>query len=854
MTDLAKRIANLSPEQRVLLERRLQPPKPSGRPAAEPIAVVGMGCRLPGGASSPEAFWRLLESGFDAITEVPAERWPARELYDADPERPGKAATRWGGFLEGIDLFDASFFGISPREARQMDPQQRLLLEVAWEALESAGLRADRLAGSAVGVYVGVHSLSQDYFLRQAATLERVDSYTSTGAAHSIVANRLSYLLDLRGPSLAVDTACSSSLVAVHLACQSLRLFESDFALAAGVNLVLSPEVTVAFSRLAMMAADGHCKTFDARADGFVRGEGCGVVALRRLADARRDGDPVLAIVRGSAVNQDGATNGITAPSGLAQQAVVRQALENAGVASSAVSFVETHGTGTALGDPIEVEALAEALGPAGGPCLLGALKTNIGHLEGASGIAGLIKAVLCLRHRRVPANLHFQQPNPHLGLDRTRFVVPTRSEAWTSPEGRPRVAGVSSFGFGGTNAHVVLEEAPGEAVPPPDEARGPFLLPLSARSESALPRLVDAYAAFLSDPEQGGGQRLADLAYTAAVRRSHHRHRAAVVGETHAEWTTALARVATLPAARTAHGRQGVVFAFSGEPPLGPAAGRELFSREPVFRGEIERCDAELKRQAGWSLVSGSGGPEPSISVERPRSALFALQVALVELWKSWGIEPAALVGQGSGEAAAAYVAGALAFEEALEVAVARDRETTASAPGGQSGAAEGIGRGQTEGVEAMLARVQIEQTLRNLRPKRPTLALVSTVTGRPAAEGDYAASYWGRSLRERSRFVEAVTALAREGHLVYLEIGAGRALAPVIERCGPNVGRDLVAVTSTTGGPREQASLLEAVAELDRRGLPVALQAVAPRAGRHVSLPTYPWQRSRYWLNESA
>ncbi|HEV2132439.1 MAG TPA: polyketide synthase, partial [Longimicrobiaceae bacterium] len=425
----------------------------------EPVAVVGMACRFPGGADTPEAFWHLLIEGRDGIAEVPADRWPAGALYDPNPDVPGKMATRWGGFLGGVDYFDATFFGISPREASQMDPQQRLLLEVSWEALESAGETLPRLNGSATGVFIGIHSHSSDYASLQMRALEDVGTYTSTGTAHSIVANRLSYWLDLRGPSLAVDTACSSSLVAAHLAVQSLRAGECDLALAGGVNLLLSPEVTVALSRMRMMAADGRCKTFDARADGFVRGEGCGVVVLKRLSDAQANGDRILALIAGSATNQDGATNGLTAPSGLAQREVVRRALRDGRVNPARVSFVETHGTGTALGDPIEVEALAEVLGRAGDEaCLLGAVKTNMGHLEGAAGVAGLIKTVLALQHETIPPNLHFQEPNPHLTLAGTRFAIPTAARSW--PAGTDRHAGVSSFGFGGTNAHLVLREA----------------------------------------------------------------------------------------------------------------------------------------------------------------------------------------------------------------------------------------------------------------------------------------------------------------------------------------------------------------------------------------------------------
>src|SRR5437762_3017195 len=466
MGDLSSRIASLSPEQRTLLERRL---KASARPAparaaAEPIAIVGMGCRFPGAAASPDAFWRLLTDGIDAISEVPADRWDVDSVYDPNPEARGKMSTRWGGFVERVAEFDAAFFGISPREAARMDPQQRLLLEVAWEALEDAGQPTEQLSGRAAGVFLGIHSLSSDYYLRQSSSLRDVDVYTSTGVAHSIVANRLSYVLDLRGPSLAVDTACSSSLVAVHLACQSLRLGECDLALAGGVNLMLAPEPTVAFSKLNMMAADGRCKTFDARADGFVRGEGAGLVVLRRLSDALASGSPIYAIIRGSGVNSDGLTKGISVPNGDAQEALTRHVLKESGVLPSTVHYVEAHGTGTPVGDPIEAAALgrvfSEERGTDHGPVLLGSVKTNIGHLESASGVAGLIKTALSLKHGEIPPNLHFQTPNPAIDFDRLKLQVVQRLHKW--PEtGTPRRAAVNSFGFGGTNAHVILEQAP---------------------------------------------------------------------------------------------------------------------------------------------------------------------------------------------------------------------------------------------------------------------------------------------------------------------------------------------------------------------------------------------------------
>jgi acyl transferase domain-containing protein/acyl carrier protein len=458
MIDTTDRLLNQSSRKLALLAERVRATSCQCF-LSEPIAVVGVGCRFPG-ADGPEQFWQLLLSGRDAVTEVPADRWDAEACYDPDPQAPGKTYSRWGGFLDRVDEFDAAFFGISPREARHMDPRQRVLLETAWEALASAGLTTERLSGSNTGVFVG-HMVG-DYYSLETGNPAGIDSHVSTGNLDSILANRLSYVLNLQGPSLAVDTACSSSLVALYLACQSLRLGECQTAVAAGVNLMLTPEMHVIGAKSLILSPDGRCKTFDRGANGFVRGEGCGVLVLRRLADALAANDPVLAVIRGTAVNQDGRTNGISAPNGLSQQRVIRRALQNALLDPSRVTFVETHGTGTLVGDTIEVEALAEVYGrpSADGPCYLGAVKTNLGHLEGAAGAAGVIKMVLCLRHGSIPPNLHFREINPHITLEPTRFRLPLEVQPWSAKEG-PRCGAVSSFGLGGTNGHVILEESP---------------------------------------------------------------------------------------------------------------------------------------------------------------------------------------------------------------------------------------------------------------------------------------------------------------------------------------------------------------------------------------------------------
>jgi len=499
----------------------------------EPIAIIGIGCRFPGNANNPAAFWTLLQAGVDAITEIPADRWNIAEHYHPEPGTPGKTYSRWGGFLHGVDQFEPEGFGISPREAAYMDPQQRLLLEVAWEALEDGGQVVEQLAGTRTGVFVGIST--SDYAQIQSSPFERgsVDAHVATGGALSIAAGRISYCLNLQGPSLAVDTACSSSLVATHLACQSLWNHESDLALAGGVNIIISPGTFVGFCAASMLSPDGRCKAFDASANGFVRGEGAGMVLLKPLAKAMADGDPVYAVILASAVNQDGRTAGIAMPSQSAQAALLREVYQQAGIAPHQVHYIETHGTGTAVGDPIEAQALGMVLSAgrsAAQTGVIGSVKTNIGHLEAAAGIAGLIKTTLVLKHRMIPPNLHFHTLNPSIPFDDIHLRVPTALESWPDAA-TPAVAGVNAFGFGGTNAHVVLREYRPEPAAQAERAHAdapvPRLLPLSARTPAALQALAQSFQDFL---RQNDTIALADLCYTASVRRTHFEHRLSLV------------------------------------------------------------------------------------------------------------------------------------------------------------------------------------------------------------------------------------------------------------------------------------------------------------------------------------
>ncbi|WP_437494041.1 type I polyketide synthase [Sorangium sp. So ce1014] len=886
------------------------------RAAAEPIAILGMGCRFPGGATSPEAFFGLLEGGADAVAEVPGERFHLGSSA-ADSADPGARAARWGAFLkEDVGLFDAAFFGIAPREARAMDPQQRLLLEVAWEALERAGQVPEKLFGGRVGVFVGT-SMTDYAELSGASIAESGDVYTVTGTGHCFTAGRLSYAFGFQGPSMIVDTACSSSLVAVHLACQSLRSGDSALALAGGVNLILSATPMRLLARSQVLSPDGRCKVFDAGANGFVRGEGCGIIVLKRLSDAQRDGDPILAVIRGSAVNQDGRSTGLTAPNVLSQKALLRKALENAQAAASSIGYVETHGTGTSLGDPIELEALKAVLGAPradGAACVLGAVKTNIGHLEAAAGVAGLIKAVVCLEREIVPRNLHFRALNPRITLEGTPFIVPTAPVPWKRGE-KPRLAGVSSFGLSGTNAHVIVEEAP--RLEPVADAReaSSYLLPLSAKSPEALSALARLYGeALVVEASQEGGARLHDIVYTASVRRSHHEHRLAVVGRGRAEMAAALSAFAQgespaglvrgkVPPA----GRGRVAFVFSGQGSQWVGMGRSLLGEEPVFRAAIEACDALVQRHAGFSLLEALAAPEVSSRLnetEVAQPALFAIQVALSELLRSWGVTPDAVVGHSVGEAAAAYVAGALSLEAAVRLVCLRGRvmqkatglgKMAAVALGAGDGARALRGHedrlsiaaindpgsvvlsGEAAPLEELLERLrgqgvlcrmlgvnyafhspqmaplegELARELGRLAPRRAAIAMYSTVTGAQIEGESLDSGYFARGIRAPVLFAQAVEAAASDGCRVFVEIGPHPVLAVNLRQCLGEESGEGRSVTTLRRGHDERESLLRAMGQLYAHGQTVEWPALFSPGGRTVALPTYPWQRQRYWLD---
>lgn len=706
MIELSERLSQLPPAKRQLLQQRLRR-DPS---LAEPVAVVGIGCRFPG-APDLDRYWQLIAGGEEATGEIPASRWDIDAFYDPSGQTDGKMSTRWGAFLEDVDRFDALFFGIAPREAKKIDPQQRLLLEVAWEALEHAGVAPDRLAGSNGGVFIGIGGTDYSKVPTQFADYyEHVDAHCGTGNALSIAANRLSYLLDLHGPSISVDTACSSSLVSVHLAVQSLRNQECDVALAGGVNLILTPETTIAFSRSRMLSPDGRCRPFDAAANGYVRGEGGGIVVLKRLTDAVADGDRILGTIRSTSLNQDGRTSGLTAPNGQAQQQVIRRALSAAGVSPERISYIEAHGTGTPLGDPIEVDALAQMFrrrSPSDPECYVSSVKANVGHLETAAGMASLIKVLLMMQHEQIPPQLHFERLNPHIQLDGSRLAIPREVVPWAEGDG-PRIAGISAFGFGGTNAHLLLQQAtPTQRASPPAPQNASFvpervpsasqqasaeaapqdrplhLLSLSAKTPTALDALAKRYAEHLeNEPDVS----LGDLCYSANTGRSLFNHRLAVVGES-TRAVANLLRMQSDPASGRSLGRNQlrgasrprIAFLFTGQGAQYAQMGRRLFETQPTFRRAIEQCDEILADQLDESLLSllfpEAGRCSQLDETIYTQPALFAIEYALATLWRSWGVEPDVVLGHSVGEYAAACVAGLFTLEDGLKLIAARGR-----------------------------------------------------------------------------------------------------------------------------------------------------------------------------------
>lgn len=886
----------------------------------EAIAIIGIGCRFPGGVNSPETFWNLLQNGTDAIVEIPEDRWNLKTFYDPDREKSGKTYVRWGGFLDKIDQFDAQFFRISPREAALIDPQQRLLLEVAWEALEDGGQVPEQLAGSNTSVFVGLYIHDYQHIQLDASARNLIGSQMTTGTAMSIAANRISYIFDFHGASMSLDTACSSSLVGVHLACQSIWNGESNLALAGGVNAILKPDMTIGMSKASMLSPDGRCKSFDAQANGFVRGEGAGMVLLKPLSQAIADKDPIYAVIRGSAVNQDGHTNGITVPNGLAQEAAIRAAYQQAGVLPEEIQYIEAHGTGTAVGDPIEANALGAVVGKnrlAGNNCIIGSVKSNIGHLESAAGVAGLVKAALALKHRQIPGNLNFETPNPKIDFEKLHLRVPQTLEPWPENGNSRRLAGVNSFGFGGTNAHLVLEgidlieELPQSADDSQTEGKA-LLLPLSARSSEALEATAQKTREFLSQKESDSSISLKDICYSASLRRGHHDHRLTLVADSKAELLENLKAFLDqetrlgMSSGRLVPGKSSqLAFVFSGMGPQWWAMGRELLESEPIFQETIQQCDVLLRQYTNWSLWE-----ELTTSQDRSRinetqiaqPAIFAVQVALYSLWRSWGIEPDVIIGHSVGEVAAAHVAGVLSLEDAIQVIFHRSRvQAKAAGKGkmlavglsseevasylegyeekvsiaainspnsvtlaGDSKALEEIAQSlEQKEIFSRLLRVEVpyhsplmeplkrelSSSLQAIKPQTATIPLFSTVTSNKVEGPELNGDYWADNMRNPVLFAAVIDRLIQDDYELFLELSAHPVLANSISECLAKAQKTGTVLPSLRRKEQERAMMLGSFGELYTLGYSVDWKRLYPQPGHFVQLPSYPWQRESYW-----
>ncbi len=882
----------------------------------EPIAIIGIGCRMPGGVRSPEDLWHLLTSGVDAITEIPKDRWLVPAIYHPDPSRPGRTTSRWGGFLDCIDRFDAEFFGISPREAAAADPQQRLLLEVTYEAVEDAGLTLSALAGKRAAVHVGISSY--EYGALQLSGNERVsmDAYSVPGGGLCIAANRISYFFNLIGPSVAVDTACSSALVATHLACQSIWTGEGDLAFAAGVNVMIGPETFIGFSKASMLSPDGRCKSFDSRANGYVRAEGVGVIVLKPLAQALADSDQIYALVRATAVNQDGRTQGMSVPNAASQEANLRDALRLADLAPQSIQYVEAHGTGTPVGDPIEVAALGAVYGEGRSPddpCVIGSIKSNLGHLEAASGMAGLIKAALCLKHRQIPASLHFETPNPQIPFDDLRLRVAQRLEPWPETHGGPPRAGVNSFGLGGTNGHAVLE-APreaGMAIPAsvnPSGSRA-WMLPLSARSASALASLAQSFTDALGNDGRLNNTSLRDICFSASLKRSHHDFRLALVAHDRTELREQLQAFVSGDA-RAANGHRSgeprkPVFVCSGMGQQRRAMGCELLDQEPVFRRTFEKVNDLYGQLAGWSLLEKLTADESTSQIQETRfgqPAIFALQVALAALWRSWGIEPAAVCGHSAGEVVASHIAGILSLEDAVKVifhrsrlqhrtagqgamlAVGISRKEASHLVEGHLGAisiaaVNGLNSITLSGERAVLSEIEkaltegghfsrtlqvdvpfhspkmeqlqaeLIESLRDIRPGPASIPFFSTVTGTALKGPELNSEYWYWNIRQPVLFRDGMERIIEAGHTVFLEIGAHPILRNDIGACLEERAAHGATLSSLRRNEREQTAMLGSLARLYALGHEIDWRKLYPSGAQSIKLPRYPFQGDRHW-----
>lgn len=890
-----------------------QPPPPTT--VHDSIAIVGIGCALPGGVDSPQSFWQLLSSGIDAIGEVPAERWNQQRYYARGGSKPGKTQCKWGGFVEGLDRFDPQFFGVSPKEAAAIDPQQRMLLQVAYRAIEDAGQTIAGLSRQPVGVYVGISSF--DYAVSALSSQDHglIGPYTNTGSSNSIAANRISYCFDLCGPSLAVDTACSSSLVALHLACESLRRGESRLALCGGVNALLLPDFYIGFSQLGVLSADGRCRAFDARANGYVRSEGAGMVLLKPLSQALADRDRIYSIIRATASNQDGHSIGLTVPNEQAQRALVVEACQRAGVRPADLQYVEAHGTGTPVGDPIEARALGGVLRvdrPDHSPCLIGSVKTNVGHLEAGAGVTGLIKVALSLHHQQIPAHLHLQKPNPQIDFPGLGLRVPTQTEPWPSVNGE-RLAGINSFGYGGTNAHAILQSAPADANASVDHAAsdrdpiaaaGPWIIPLSAASPEGLRSVAEQWVSWLPNQPESAAPA---IAATAALRRSHFRYRAAVVADSLRASLPRLQAIASDDGSRFAEKRtQSVLFVCCGQGAQYCGMARGLLQDNLVFADCLRRCDREFSKYVYWSLLEELDAPEAESRLNQTaivQPALFAIQIALAAAWADLGILPAAVVGHSVGEIAAAFIAGALTFQDACRVAIERGRTMDqASSAGAMLAAGLSVQDalrwiGESEGGLSLAAvngptsvtvsgdkaaiqvfadrlsregvfhkRLTIEyafhseqmepvrepllRALRQIQPRATQLPFFSTVTGKAIAGEQLGAEYWWHNVRGTVQFASAIQSATAVDFDTVVEMGPHPVLSYAINESLAVADRDVPSVPSLNRKQPDAECFAQATATMYTRGYDIdwSKRYELPAASA-VDLPRYPFQNGSLW-----
>ncbi|RLU00286.1 type I polyketide synthase [Ketobacter sp.] len=879
----------------------------------EPIAVIGLGCRLPGGANSPERLWELLQNGEDAIVDMVDQRWVGDDFYDPDPEAVGKLYTKANGLVDDVDQFDAEFFGIAPVEATLMEPQQRLLLETTWDSLEHAGIAPDSLMGSKTGVFVGICHMGYSHMQAQYGSLEDISPYNGTGNSHSVASGRLSYLLGLQGPSLSVDTACSSSLVAIHLAIQSLRKGESDMALAAGVNLILEPTTSMIFARAGMLSPDGRCKTFDGDANGYVRGEGCGTVVLKRLSDALRDGDNVLAVVRGSAVNQDGKSQGITAPNELAQEKVLRAALEDARVKPEEVSYIEAHGTGTPLGDPIELAALNTVYGQQRSDKLVvGSIKTNMGHLEAAAGVAGFIKLVLSIHNQTIPRHLHFAKPNPYIDWSTIAIEVPTEQRQWKAPV---RIGGLSSFGFSGTNCHIIVEQAPIPADindEKPATQFAPELLTISAKTKDALQAYLQNYADALALPSVQGYD-WNDVCFTAATGRNHFRHRATVLAGSAQEAADklngllkngdatgiAINDVGTNPAK--------MAFMFTGQGAQFAGMGQDLYEKFPVFKTALDTVAELMSTELEQPLLSIMWGDNTALldETQYTQPAIFALQYALTQLWTSLGVQAACVTGHSIGEYAAAVYAGVMSLEDAVKMICARGRLMASECSRGAmaavfasaeetrnvietldsvidiaavNGPRNCVISGEKPAVEQAVALLSDEnikaklltvshafhspmmqpmldkfaQVVEQVKLRAPRIRFISSKTGKTATQDVKNAHYWVEHVRDAVLFLEAAKELGQQKIQACLEIGPGANLVKLAPQCIESA-QPITYLYSVDRDGNESAHLTAVVASLHCAGANLNWKNLFIGGERtRVDLPTYPYQKQSFWVDK--